>query len=170
MCQHYFTTIVDNFKLILPSYLNIIIPDNLLSSFRTPLKHYYIQNFFFVLYNLPAILICRYIQIIYRAIWRAPLISVFIVIFHLDSVWNDLFSVQVAKLLGLTISRSLNDSATSLFLQKNKGIAALQAEYAPFFHKICKYLCFLYCLLCWILSYNISCNLTIKQHIWQIHS
>ena len=170
MCQHYFTTIVDNFKLILPSYLNIIIPDNLLSSFRTPLKHYYIQNFFFVLYNLPAILICRYIQIIYRAIWWAPLISVFIVIFHLDSVWNDLFSVQVAKLLGLTISRSLNDSATSLFLQKNKGIAALQAEYAPFFHKICKYLCFLYCLLCWILSYNISCNLTIKQHIWQIHS
>ena len=170
MCQHYFTTIVDNFKLILPSYLNIIIPDNLLSSFRTPLKHYYIQNFFFVLYNLPAILICRYIQIIYRAIWWAPLISVFIVIFHLDSVWNDLFSVQVAKLLGLTISRSLNDSATSLFLQKNKGIAALQAEYAPFFHKICKYLCFLYCLLCWILSYNISCNLTIKQHIWQIRS
>ena len=170
MCQHYFTTIVDNLKLILPSYLNIIIPDNLLSSFRTPLKHYYIQNFFFVLYNLPAILICRYIQIIYRAIWWAPLISVFIVIFHLDSVWNDLFSVQVAKLLGLTISRSLNDSATSLFLQKNKGIAALQAEYAPFFHKICKYLCFLYCLLCWILSYNISCNLTIKQHIWQIHS
>ena len=147
MCQHYFTTIVDNFKLILPSYLNIIIPDNLLSSFRTPLKHYYIQNFFFVLYNLPAILICRYIQIIYRAIWWVPLISVFIVIFHLDSVWNDLFSVQVAKLLGLTISRSLNDSATSLFLQKNKGIAALQAEYAPFFHKICKYLCFLYCLL-----------------------
>ena len=170
MCQHYFTTNVDNFKLILPSYLNIIIPDNLLSSFRTPLKHYYIQNFFFVLYNLPAILICRYIQIIYRAIWWVPLISVFIVIFHLDSVWNDLFSVQVAKLLGLTISRSLNDSATSLFLQKNKGIAALQAEYAPFFHKICKYLCFLYCLLCWILSYNISCNLTIKQHIWQIHS
>ena len=135
MCQHYFTTIVDNFKLILPSYLNIIIPDNLLSSFRTPLKHYYIQNFFFVLYNLPAILICRYIQIIYRAIWWAPLISVFIVIFHLDSVWNDLFSVQVAKLLGLTISRSLNDSATSLFLQKNKGIAALQAEYALFFTK-----------------------------------
>ena len=148
MCQHYFTTIVDNFKLILPSYLNIIIPDNLLSSFRTPLKHYYIQNFFFVLYNLPAILICRYIQIIYRAIWWAPLISVFIVIFHLDSVWNDLFSVQVAKLLGLTISRSLNDSATSLFLQKNKGIAALQAEYAPFFTKFVNI--YVFCIVCYV--------------------
>ena len=26
---------------------------------------------------------------------------------------------------------------------KNKGISALQAEYAPFFHKFCKYLVFL---------------------------
>ena len=26
---------------------------------------------------------------------------------------------------------------------KNKGISALQAEYAPFFHKVCKYLIFL---------------------------
>ena len=58
---------------------------------------------------------------------------------------------------------------------KNKGISALQAKYAPFFHKFCKVLffpltCYQMKLLCWNFSYNIFCNLTIRQHIWQIHS
>ena len=42
-----------------------------------------------------------------------PLISVFIAILRLGTVWNDLFSTRIVELLGLTISISLDDSATA---------------------------------------------------------
>ena len=42
-----------------------------------------------------------------------PLISVFIAIFRLDTVWNDLFSRKMAELLGLVISISHDDSPTA---------------------------------------------------------
>ena len=42
-----------------------------------------------------------------------PLISVFIAIFRLGTVWNDLFSRKMAELLGLVISISHDDSTTA---------------------------------------------------------
>ena len=42
-----------------------------------------------------------------------PLISVFIAIFSLDTVWNDLFSMMIAELLGLIVSISHDDSTTA---------------------------------------------------------
>ena len=42
-----------------------------------------------------------------------PLISVFIAILRLGTVWNDLFSAMIAGLLGLIVSISLDDSATA---------------------------------------------------------
>ena len=42
-----------------------------------------------------------------------PLISVFIAIFRLGTVWNDIFSAKLTELLGLTISISLDDSTTA---------------------------------------------------------
>ena len=42
-----------------------------------------------------------------------PLISVFIAIFRLGTVWNDLFSAMIAELLGLIVSISLDDSTTA---------------------------------------------------------
>ena len=42
-----------------------------------------------------------------------PLISVFIAIFRLDTVWNDLFSMMIAELLGLIVSISHDDSTTA---------------------------------------------------------
>ena len=42
-----------------------------------------------------------------------PLISVFIAIFRLGTVWNDLFSRKMAELLGLVISIGHDDSATA---------------------------------------------------------
>ena len=42
-----------------------------------------------------------------------PLISVFIAIFRLGTVWNDLFFTKIAELLGLTVSISLDDSTTA---------------------------------------------------------
>ena len=42
-----------------------------------------------------------------------PLISVFIAILRLGTVWNDLFSAMIAELLGLIVSISLDDSTTA---------------------------------------------------------
>ena len=42
-----------------------------------------------------------------------PLISVFIAIFRFGTIWDDIFFTKVAELLGLTISISLDDSATA---------------------------------------------------------
>ena len=42
-----------------------------------------------------------------------PLISVFIAILRLGTVWNDLFSAMIAGLLGLIVSISLDDSTTA---------------------------------------------------------
>ena len=42
-----------------------------------------------------------------------PLINVFIVSSCFGTIWNDLFSTRIAELLRLTVSISLNDSATA---------------------------------------------------------
>ena len=42
-----------------------------------------------------------------------PLISVFIVSSYFGTIWNDLFSTKITELLGLTVSISLDDSATA---------------------------------------------------------
>ena len=42
-----------------------------------------------------------------------PLISVFIVSSCFGTIWNDLFSTKITELLGLTVSISLDDSATA---------------------------------------------------------
>ena len=42
-----------------------------------------------------------------------PLISVFIAHFYFGTIWNDLFSTKIAELFGLTVSISLDDSATA---------------------------------------------------------
>ena len=42
-----------------------------------------------------------------------PLISVFIESFCFGTIWNDLFPTKIAELLGLTVSISLDDSATA---------------------------------------------------------
>ena len=42
-----------------------------------------------------------------------PLISVFIAPSCFGTIWNDLFSTKIAELLGLTVSISLDDSATA---------------------------------------------------------
>ena len=42
-----------------------------------------------------------------------PLISVFIAIFRLGTVWYYLFSTKIAELLGLTVPISLDDSTTA---------------------------------------------------------
>ena len=41
------------------------------------------------------------------------LISAFIAIFRLGTVWNDLFSMMIAELLGLIVSISHDDSTTA---------------------------------------------------------
>ena len=42
-----------------------------------------------------------------------PLISIFIAISRLGTIWNDLFSTEIAELLGLGVSISLDDSTTA---------------------------------------------------------
>ena len=42
-----------------------------------------------------------------------PLISLFIASFRFGTVWNELFSTKITELLGLTVSISLDDSATA---------------------------------------------------------